>query len=120
MAANLPKLAGKRVLTISAPDSSCNSSSSGTKALLPQRKGFAGVRMPSGCHCDAEADSTDAACTLVCGTPKAANKAALKQLAADWVSDMLTGKTTAKAYPGGDYYEKTRAAGTITTLTGTG
>lgn len=118
MAAKLPALAGKKVLTISGGDSSCNSNSSGTKVLLPARKGFAGVRLPSGCHCDAEADSTDTACTLLCGTPKAENKNALKQLAADWMSDMLTGKTTASAYPGGDYYEKTKTAGTITTLTG--
>lgn len=119
MAAGLPKLSGKPVLTISGGDSSCNANSSGTKVLLPKRTGFAGVRLPSGCHCDAEADSTDATCTIICGTPKAENKAALKQLAADWISDMLSGKTTASAYPGGEYYEKTKTAGTITTLTGT-
>ena len=119
MAANLPKLTGKKVLTISGGDSSCNSNSSGTKVLLPKRTGFAGVRLPSGCHCDAEADSTDGTCTIVCGTPKAANKDALKQLGSDWISDMLANKTNASAYPGGEYYEKTKAAGTITTLTGT-
>jgi hypothetical protein len=119
MAANLPKLTGKKVFTISGGDSSCNANSSGTKALLPKRTGFAGVRLPSGCHCDAEAETTDGTCTLVCGTPKAANKSALKQLATDWMSDMLSGKTTASAYPGGEYYEKTKTAGTITTLTGT-
>lgn len=119
MAANLPKLTGKRVLTISGGDSACNSNSSGTKVLLPKRSGFAGVRLPSGCHCDAEADTTDGTCTIVCGTPKAANKTALKQLATDWMSDILGAKTTASAYPGGEYYEKTKTAGTITTLTGT-
>jgi hypothetical protein len=118
MAAALPNLTSKPVLTISGPDSSCNSNSSGTKVLLPKRSGFAGVRLPSGCHCDAEADSTDTLCTLVCGTPKPANEAALKQLAADWSSDMLKGTLTAGAYPGGEYYETTRTAGTITTLTG--
>ncbi len=119
MAANLPKLTGTKLLTISGGDSSCNANSSGTKALLPKRTGFAGVRLPSGCHCDAEGDTTDGTCTLVCGTPKAANKAALKQLAVDWMSDFLGNKTTASAYPGGEYYEKTKTAGTITTLTGT-
>ena len=69
--------------------------------------------------CTSEADSPDTACTLLCGTPKAANKNVLKQLAADWMSDMLTGKTTAGAYPGGEYYEKTKTTGTFTTLTGT-
>lgn len=119
MAAALPNLTNKAVLTISAPNSACNSNTSGTQALLPKRTGFAGVRLPSGCHCDAEADTTNALCTLTCGTPKAANKTALKQLAADWASDMLTGSTTAGAYPGGEYYEKTKTAGTIQTLTGT-
>lgn len=119
MAANLPKLTAKKVLTISGGDSSCNSNSSGTKALLPKRTGFAGVRLPSGCHCDAEGASTDGTCTLVCGTPKAANTAALKQLAVDWMSDFLANKTSPGSYPGGEYYEKTRTAGTITTLTGT-
>jgi hypothetical protein len=119
MAANLPKLGAKPVLTVSAPNSSCNSNSSGTNVLRAQRSGFVGVRMPSGCHCDAEANSTDTLCTLVCGTPQTKNEDALKRLAADWISDMLSGKTTAGAYPGGEYYEQTRTAGTIVTLTGT-
>jgi len=118
MAAALPKLTAKKLLTISGGDSSCNSNSSGTKVFLPKRTGFAGVRLPSGCHCDAEGETTDGTCTIVCGTPKAANKTALKQLAADWMSDMLGNKTTASAYPGGEYYEKTKTAGTIATLTG--
>lgn len=119
MAAQLPNLKTKPVYTISAANSACNSNTSGTSALLPARTGFAGVRLPSGCHCDAEADSTDGLCTIACGTPKAENKAVLKQLAADWASDMLNGKTTAGAYPGGEYYEGKKAAGTLVTLTGT-
>jgi hypothetical protein len=119
MAANLTKLTSKTVLTISGGDSSCNSNSSGTKVLLPKRSGFAGVRLPSGCHCDAEADTTDGLCTLACGTPKAANKTALKQLASDWITDLFRAKANPTSYPGGEYYEKTKAAGTITTLTGT-
>jgi hypothetical protein len=119
MAAALPSLTTTPVLTISGADSSCNANGSGTDVLLPKRSGFAGVRLPSGCHCDAEAGSTDATCTIICGTPTAANTSALKQLATDWISDMLTGARTASAYPGGDYFEKTRAAGTIQGLTGT-
>lgn len=119
MATGLPKLSATPVLTISGGDSACNANGSGTDVLLPKRTGFTGVRLPTGCHCDAEAETTDGLCTFVCGTPKAENKTALKQLAADWISDMLSGKTTASAYPGGDYYEKTKTAGTIQTLTGT-
>lgn len=119
MAAQLPNLTSKPVLTVSAPNSSCNSNTSGTSALLAKRSGFAGVRLATGCHCDAEGDSTDVLCTLVCGTPTAENKAVLQQLAADWASDMLRNATTAGAYPGGEYYEGKKAAGTILTLTGT-
>ena len=119
MAGALPNLTATKVLTVSGGDSSCNSNSSGTKALLPTRTGFAGVRLPSGCHCDAEADSTDGLCTLLCGTPKQANKDALRRLAADWASDMLRGVTSTESYPGGAYYEQQKTAGTIQTLTGT-
>ena len=118
MAAALPNLTATKVLTISGADSSCNSNGSGTDVLLPKRTGFAGVRLPTGCHCDAEADTTDGLCTAICGTPKQANKDALRRLAADWITDMLKGTTTADDYPGGTYYEQQKTAGTIQTLTG--
>jgi hypothetical protein len=119
MAAALPNLTDKPVYTISAPNSSCNANSSGTVELLAQRGGFVGVRMPTGCHCDAEADTTDFLCTLTCGTPKAENKTALKRLAADWTVTMVTGITNTGSFPGGKYYEDTKTAGTIVPLTGT-
>ncbi len=119
MAANLPKLKALPVLTISGANSSCNANSSGTSVLLPTRTGFAGVRLPSGCHCDAEADTTDVLCTLVCGTPQQKNKDALRDLAVDWAHGMLKGTPVAAVLPGGATYETLLAAGTITTLTGT-
>jgi dienelactone hydrolase len=119
MAANLPKLKSLPVLTISAPNSTCNSNSSGTNVLLPTRTGFAGVRLPSGCHCDAEADTTNGLCTVLCGTPQQKNKDALRELAVDWANGMLKGAPIASVYPGGSAYETLLAAGTITTLTGT-
>ncbi len=119
MAVNLPKLADKPVLTIAAADGACNANTSGSKQVVAKRSGFVGVKMPTGCHCDAEADTTDVLCTLTCGTPKDENKTALKRLAADWISDMLSGNVTGGSYPGGQYYETTKTAGTITTFTGT-
>lgn len=119
MAANLPKLKSLPVLTISGGNSSCNANSSGTNVLLPNRTGFAGVRLPSGCHCDAEADTTDILCTLVCGTPQQKNKDALRDLAVDWANGMLKGAPVADVYPGGETYQELLTAGTITTLTGT-
>lgn len=117
MQAALPALAGTTVLTVSAAPGSCNSSGSGTSRLLAARSGFVGVRLPSGCHCDAEADTTDGLCTLTCGTPTATNKAALKRLVADWADDMLRGRhVDEQPYPGGVWYEEQRQAGVLVTL----
>ena len=119
MAAALPGLQGTSVLTVSAPGGSCNASASGTSRLIAARSGFVGVRLPSGCHCDAEADSTDFLCTLTCGTPKTENEAALKRLAADWADDMARGRQVdTEPYPGGTWYEGQRSAGTLVTLNG--
>lgn len=119
MQAALPALAGTTVLTVSAAPGSCNAQGSGTARLLAARSGFVGVRLPSGCHCDAEADSTDWTCTVVCGTPSATNEAATKRLAADWADDMVRGRhVDEQPYPGGTWYEQQRQAGTIVTLTG--
>ena len=115
----LPSLASTPLLTISSPAGTCNSNASGTVAVQAARSGFVGVRLPSGCHCDAEADSTDGLCTLVCGTPKQANKDALRRLAVDWAQDMFLGKhDDEEPYPGGTWYEQQKAAGTIVSLTG--
>jgi hypothetical protein len=121
MLAALPALAGTQVLTVSAPGGSCNSNASGTARLIAARSGFVGVRLPSGCHCDAEADTTDFLCTLTCGTPQTANETALKRLAGDWADDMLRGRRVDEnPYPGGTWYQEQLQAGTLVTLTGAG
>lgn len=113
----LPSLASVPLLVVAAPGGICNSQASGTARVRAARTGFIGVRLPSGCHCDAEADTTDGLCTLTCGTPKPANEAALKRLAADWADDMLRGRRVDEAvYPGGTWYEDQRRAGVIVTL----
>ncbi len=120
MAGALPALRGTSILTVSSPAGACNASGSGTAALVASRPGVVGVRLPSGCHCDAEADSTDGLCTLVCGTPKPTNEAVLKRLTADWADDMARGRhVDAEPYPGGAWYESQRQAGVLVTLTGT-
>lgn len=120
MQAALPGLASVPLLTVAAAPGSCNADGSGTSRVVAGRSGFVGVRLPSGCHCDAEAGTTDGLCTFACGTPKAANVAALKRLAADWADDFARGrKVDTEPYPGGTWYEQQRTAGTIVTLTGT-
>jgi len=119
MADALPALVDVPVLTVSAPGGVCNASASGTTALLAARSGFAGVRLASGCHCDAEADSTDILCTLTCGTPSDTNEAALKRLAADWADDMVRGaRADEEVYPGGTWFEEQVTAGVVVPLTG--
>lgn len=119
MAANLPKLAGVPVRTISGANSSCNANGSGTNVLIPRRSGFVGVRLPSGCHCDAEGATTDGLCTFICGTPQQKNVDALQGLAADWASGMLKGTLVPRSEPGGAYYQQLISDGTIQTITGT-
>lgn len=121
MRAALPGLTSVPLLTVAAAPGSCNADGSGTNRVVAGRSGFVGVRLPSGCHCDAEAASTDGLCTFACGTPKAANVAALKRLAADWADDFARGKKVdTEPYPGGTWYEQQRTAGTLVTLTGQG
>lgn len=119
MAAAMPALAATSVLTVSAPGGSCNDGGSGTGVLTSQRAGFVGVRLPSGCHCDAEADSTDFLCTLVCGSPSTEDEAVLKRLAADWADDMARGRRVdTQVYPGGEWYEDQLGAGRLVSLDG--
>lgn len=91
--AGLDRLSGsnaRRVWTVAAPDSSCNASGSGTKLLKSKRPNeFIGVRLVNGTHVDAIGTGD-----LVCGTPRAANVAALRTLAASWISNLLAGTPT--------------------------
>ncbi|MEV4417135.1 alpha/beta hydrolase [Catellatospora sp. NPDC049609] len=104
---------------ISSPPYLANSDASGTVALTGEvARPFLGVRLTSGCHCDAEGASTDGLCTLTSGTPQAKNVAALQTLAVAWARDGAGGTTTAAYYPGGAYYDGLLTAGTVQTLSG--
>ena len=116
IASALPSLAAKRMTTISSPPYSCNSNASGTALLAALPRPFVGVELTSGCHCDAEGASTDALCTLFCGTPQAANVSALQTLATKWIGDFFAGTYTPAYYPAGAYYEGQLGAGRIRTL----
>jgi len=95
MAKALARLDGERrkpVWTIAAPDSSCNAKGKGTRALRGSRPdGFVGVLLEGGTHVDAEGDDSGTAAERVCGRPLAENVAAVKVLAADWVTNLLGG-----------------------------
>ncbi|GAA2354193.1 hypothetical protein Cme02nite_47020 [Catellatospora methionotrophica] len=104
---------------ISSPPYLANSNASGTVALTSAvSRPFLGVRLSTGCHCDAEGGSTDGLCTLTSGTPQARNVAALQTLAVGWAVDGVTGTSTAAYYPGGAYYDGLLADGVVQTLSG--
>lgn len=109
--------AGVPALTISSPPYSCNSSANGTVAFVNGLgRPFAGVRLTSGSHCDAEGSSTNFLCTAFCGTPQAENVSILQSLDLGWVGDFIAGSVTADYYPGGSYYQSKIASGRIVTL----
>ncbi|MFF3501729.1 hypothetical protein [Streptomyces sp. NPDC003247] len=110
------------VRTISSPPYLCNSSASGTTALRDAYADspFVGVELTTGSHVDAEGATTDAAGSLACGTSQPQNVTALQTLAVGWAADAFAGTTTAAYYPGGAYYRSLLAAGTVTTLSGSG
>jgi hypothetical protein len=89
IATALPALATLPVYTVSSPAYSCNSNTSGTVLLAASGRPFAGVRLATGCHCDAEGDSTDFLCTAFCGTPQPANVAALQTPVTGWLVDFF-------------------------------
>lgn len=104
---------------ISSPPYLANSDASGTVELTSDvPRPFLGVRLTTGCHCDAEGASTDGLCTLTSGTPQAKNVTALQTLAVAWAVDGVAGTPTATYYPGGAYYDGLLAAGTTQTLSG--
>jgi poly(3-hydroxybutyrate) depolymerase len=80
----------RRVWTIAAPDSSCNATGSGTRLLKSKRPSeFIGIRLMNGTHVDATGSAN-----ITCGTPRAENVAAVRTLAASWISNLLAGTPT--------------------------
>ncbi|MBM4246313.1 MAG: hypothetical protein FJ148_21355 [Deltaproteobacteria bacterium] len=116
IATALPALATLPVYTVSSPPYSCNSNASGTVLLAASGRPFAGVRLASGSHCDAEGDSTDFLCTAFCGTPQPANVAALQTLVTGWLDDFFADDFTPDWYPSGAWFESQVASGRIVAL----
>ncbi len=82
------------VLQIASPPNPCNAYGTGTSALLAARPGaFVGVQLVNGTHLDAEGADSGPLDRAVCGTPLPANAAALRTLAADWITNDLTGSS---------------------------
>ncbi|SNY75191.1 alpha/beta hydrolase [Paractinoplanes atraurantiacus] len=108
------------ISAISSPPYLANSNASGTVALTEGlNRPFLGVRLTTGSHCDAEGASTDGLCTVLNGTSRPANVAALQTFAVAWANDAIAGSTTATYYPGGSYYQNLLTTGVIQTLSGT-
>lgn len=118
MAASLPSLAAVELLTIAGDPGPCNAEGSGPAALAGARDRFHGVRINGGCHCDPEGDSTNLACTLVCGTPDDEHVALLQRLASGWIADALTGTRSDGLYPEGGELDRLVREGIVSVLDG--
>jgi hypothetical protein len=82
------------VLQIAAPPNPCNAFGSGTAALLSARPDqFVGVELVNGTHLDAEGPDIGPLAEAVCGQPLTVNVDAVRVLAADWITNALTGSS---------------------------
>lgn len=74
---------------VAAAPSRCNNHGSGVATAVSELAGFAGVRLTSGSHLDAEGVDADRLAALFCGAPLAANVVALQRLTNLWLLGML-------------------------------
>ena len=106
------------IYALAGPNSSCNADQSGTKAVssLLTTRPFHGSLVTTGTHGDVFGGSVPGTVKLACGTPKAADTAAVQKLTLAWTADQLAGAKDPANYPGGATYQALVAAGTISTL----
>jgi pimeloyl-ACP methyl ester carboxylesterase len=109
--------AGSRpVLAITSNASGCNANNNADpalrrvrdEALANGRDGFVGVQLTDrSTHVDSEGNDTNLLGTVACrqGWPRPFNVSYLRQLAAAWALDLVTGGRSAEFYPGGSYVE---------------
>jgi hypothetical protein len=112
------------VRAISAPFSACNAMNSADPALAAVQHAaqgvgdgaFVGLRLVDrATHIDAEGEDTSGLAVWACGqgAPQPANVALLRRLAAAWAEDMVRGRPTPDAQPGGDLVEQALADGQV-------
>lgn len=115
------------VLSLAAKSDGCNARHNAHPALRRMaeaskatgRVGFAGVVFGArSTHMDAEGEDTDWLAFLACGRlwPDAAIVAALRSLASAWVADLVDGRRSGTAWPGGAMLEGWLARGTVRLL----
>ena len=92
--AQLSGIDDRPVLQIASPPNPCNAFGSGTAALLSARPDqFVGVELVNGTHLDAEGPNIGPLAEAVCGQPQTVNVEAVRVLAADWITNALTGSS---------------------------
>jgi len=114
----VPQNAPLPVLVVAAPAQACNGQQSGTRAIisgLPERT-FFGAAISTGSHADIFGGSVNKDERLTCGLPRQVNIDATRTLALGWLTDAVTGTTTADLYPGGASYDTLLSKGVISTL----
>lgn len=80
---------------ISSPPSRCNRQGTGTRAVQTTAadQSFVGIELRSGCHNDAEGDTTTWLARAACGTPDPANVAQLRDHSGRWADDLFAGRS---------------------------
>lgn len=115
------------VLSLAAKSDGCNARHNAHPALhrmaeaarAAGREGFAGVVFGArSTHMDVEGEDTDWLAFMACGRlwPDAAIVATLRSLAAAWAADLIEGRRSGTAWPGGAMLEPWLAQGTLRLL----
>ncbi|NVJ60530.1 MAG: PKD domain-containing protein [Gammaproteobacteria bacterium] len=94
---------GRKVLSVLANSSSCNSSNNALAPLQALTDSYVGIKLTNNSkHTDAEGDSSGGIITWVCGSPVDQNVNYLQDFAVNWALDMISGEQTDDYYPGGN------------------
>lgn len=115
------------VLSLAAKSDGCNARHNAHPALrrmaetarAAEREDFAGVVFGArSTHMDAEGEDTDWLAFMACGRlwPDAAIVSALRSLAAAWASDLVQGRRSGPAWPGGAMLQGWLGSGTVQLL----
>tara|TARA_B100000902_G_C27132207_1_gene824230 strand:- start:15 stop:842 length:828 start_codon:yes stop_codon:yes gene_type:complete len=104
------------MLAILAKPSSCNANNGLIPLLDTISTPFKGFQLTSGSHCDAEGDSSDAFCDLICGASDKNNVDIMFDFSVRWIDGWLANAKQASYYPDGMIFEKYLSSGQIQSL----
>lgn len=99
------------VRIVAAAPGRCNRRGSGVDTALQHMPGFAGIRLTTGSHADAEGANTDRLAVRLCGAPLPGNVAALRALSTGWLNEAATRKPVPSVNPDGSLVDELVGSG---------